>query len=198
MIAVEINDRSHLTDERRIRDQKVANICEEAGIPMIKLWTSYGVNPEYIKKRITETYASLPAKRVHHFAAEKDREKLAAQQSTVQQQPSESEQPAELQKSESLQQLKTQTAGRKGCYIATCVYGTYDCPQVWLLRRFRDTYLSRSRSGRMFIKLYYRISPSLVKWFGDKALFKAMGKRLLDVLTARLRRKGIKDTPYKD
>ena len=25
-----------------------------------------------------------------------------------------------------------------GCYIATCVYGSYDCPQVLTLRRFRD------------------------------------------------------------
>ena len=25
-----------------------------------------------------------------------------------------------------------------GCYIATCVYGSYDCPQVQTLRRFRD------------------------------------------------------------
>lgn len=27
---------------------------------------------------------------------------------------------------------------RKGCYVATCVYGSYDCPEVWTLRRFRD------------------------------------------------------------
>lgn len=26
---------------------------------------------------------------------------------------------------------------KAGCYIATCVYGSYDCPQVWILRRFR-------------------------------------------------------------
>ena len=25
-----------------------------------------------------------------------------------------------------------------GCYVATCVYGSYDCPEVWVLRRFRD------------------------------------------------------------
>lgn len=26
----------------------------------------------------------------------------------------------------------------KACYIATSVYGSYDCPEVWTLRRFRD------------------------------------------------------------
>ena len=25
-----------------------------------------------------------------------------------------------------------------GCYVATCIYGSYDCPQVWTLRRYRD------------------------------------------------------------
>ena len=25
-----------------------------------------------------------------------------------------------------------------GCYVATAVYGSYDCPEVWVLRRYRD------------------------------------------------------------
>ena len=41
-----------------------------------------------------------------------------------------------------------------GCYIATAVYGSYDCPQVWTLRRFRDFKLAKSLGGRIFIKLY--------------------------------------------
>lgn len=32
-------------------------------------------------------------------------------------------------------------SSNNGCYIATCVYGSYDCPQVWILRRFRDDIL---------------------------------------------------------
>ncbi|MDR0918559.1 MAG: hypothetical protein LBM93_04840 [Oscillospiraceae bacterium] len=28
------------------------------------------------------------------------------------------------------------------CYIATAVYGSYDCPEVWTLRRFRDYILA--------------------------------------------------------
>ena len=51
----------------------------------------------------------------------------------------------------------------EGCYIATCVYGSYDCPEVWTLRRFRDEGLRKSRCGRAFVKLYYRISPALVR-----------------------------------
>lgn len=44
-----------------------------------------------------------------------------------------------------------------GCYIATYVYGSYDCPQVWTLRRFRDYTLHETWYGRAFIKCYYAI-----------------------------------------
>lgn len=53
-----------------------------------------------------------------------------------------------------------------GCYVATAVYGSYDCPPVWTLRRFRDFTLSKTWYGRTFIRTYYIISPTLVKWFG--------------------------------
>lgn len=29
-----------------------------------------------------------------------------------------------------------------GCYVATAVYHSYNCPQVWTLRRFRDGVLA--------------------------------------------------------
>ena len=31
-----------------------------------------------------------------------------------------------------------------GCYVATAVYGSYDCPEIWTLRRFRDKVLART------------------------------------------------------
>jgi len=30
-----------------------------------------------------------------------------------------------------------------GCYIATAVYGSYNCPEVWTLRRYRDIKLKK-------------------------------------------------------
>lgn len=48
-----------------------------------------------------------------------------------------------------------------GCYIATAVYGSYDAPEVLVLRRFRDEYLAKSVLGRSLIRMYYRISPGL-------------------------------------
>lgn len=51
---------------------------------------------------------------------------------------------------------------KKGaCYIATAVYGSYDAPEVLVLRQFRDNTLSATALGRLFIKVYYRLSPPI-------------------------------------
>ncbi len=85
-----------------------------------------------------------------------------------------------------------------GCYVATAVYGSYDCPQVWTLRRFRDNTLARTWYGRAFIRTYYALSPTLVKWFGHTAWFKKMWKSKLDQMVANLNAEGVENTPYED
>ena len=85
-----------------------------------------------------------------------------------------------------------------GCYVATCVYGSYDCPEVWTLRRYRDTVLGSTRLGRAFIKCYYAVSPTLVRWFGHTNWFKKMWRGKLDKMVRNLQEQGLEDTPYKD
>ena len=85
-----------------------------------------------------------------------------------------------------------------GCYIATAVYGSYDCPEVWILRRFRDYTLADTWYGRAFIKTYYAISPTLVRWFGKTEWFRKMWRKPLDGLVSRLHNNGVEDTPYVD
>lgn len=90
------------------------------------------------------------------------------------------------------------TSSSGGCYVATAVYGSYDCPQVWTLRRYRDYTLAETWYGRAFIHTYYAISPTLVKWFGHTEWFKKMWKGRLDRMVANLNAEGVEDTPYKD
>lgn len=85
-----------------------------------------------------------------------------------------------------------------GCYIATAVYGSYDCPEVWTLRRYRDYTLAETWYGRAFIHIYYSISPTLVKWFGHTEWFRKMWKGRLDHMVANLNANGVEDTPYED
>ena len=88
--------------------------------------------------------------------------------------------------------------GSQGCYVATCIYGSYDCPEVWTLRRYRDNTLGSTWYGRLFIRIYYAISPSIVKLFGKTNWFKNMWKGTLDKMVKTLQEKGVENTPYTD
>jgi tetratricopeptide (TPR) repeat protein len=48
---------------------------------------------------------------------------------------------------------------KKGCFIATAVYGSPSATPVILLRGFRDNILQRNSLGKIFIWIYYRLSP---------------------------------------
>lgn len=91
-------------------------------------------------------------------------------------------------------------AGKRsgGCYVATAVYGSYDCPPVWILRRYRDHDLANSWYGRCFIKLYYAVSPTIVKLFGTNKWFQRFWRTRLDKLVSNLKEKGYDDKPYED
>lgn len=87
---------------------------------------------------------------------------------------------------------------KEGCYVATCVYGSYDCEEVWTLRRFRDYYLLNNIFGVLFIKVYYAISPKIIKVFGNTKWFKTIFKSILDKFVLNLQNRGVKNTPYND
>lgn len=166
IVLIEINDDTHKTPDRKERDQKVKAICEEAGIPLITLWTSYGINSEYIEKRIATgiDQAKSPVRIAHSKDKKADSEKAS------------------------------KGSGKsEGCYIATAVYGSYDCSQVIILRRYRDNVLSTHFFGRAFIRIYYFISPWLVANFADKKWFNSFFRKRLDQMIIDLKAKGISE-----
>ena len=94
---------------------------------------------------------------------------------------------------------KGNTSSKKsGCYIATAVYGSYDCPEVWMLRRYRDNYLMNSFFGRLFVKCYYLISPALVKRYSHETWFKKFWTNCLNKKIHKLKLKGYSDEKYYD
>ncbi|MBZ4187439.1 CFI-box-CTERM domain-containing protein [Niabella beijingensis] len=84
--------------------------------------------------------------------------------------------------------LSTEASASSGCYIATAVYGSYNSPQVWVLRRYRDGTLAKTWYGRAFIRLYYATSPTIVKWFGNTQWFNRIFKKLLDGFIEKLKK----------
>lgn len=99
---------------------------------------------------------------------------------------------------EYLDQQKQSSSSSGGCYIATAVYGSYDCPEVWTLRRFRDETLAATWHGRAFVKTYYAISPTLVKLFGKTAWFNRFWRNKLTLFIEKLQHNGVESTPYED
>lgn len=95
-------------------------------------------------------------------------------------------------------QPASQTKSSGGCYVATAAYGSYDCPEVWVLRRFRDDYLAKSMAGRAFIKTYYAVSPTAVKIFSPHKAINAMVRNALDKWVSKLKAQGYSDAPYSD
>lgn len=69
---------------------------------------------------------------------------------------------------------------KEGCYIATAVYGSYDAPQVRILRRYRDEVLKNSFWGRVFIKTYYKLSPPIADHLKNAHKLNGIVRKALD------------------
>ena len=52
--------------------------------------------------------------------------------------------------------------------------------------------------GRIFIKVYYAFSPTLVKLFGKQNWFVCACKSILNKIVNKLQNEGIATTPYND
>ncbi|MBR5566415.1 MAG: hypothetical protein IKW08_09705 [Roseburia sp.] len=74
----------------------------------------------------------------------------------------------------------------EGCYIATAVYGGYEQPQVLVLRKFRDEVLKKNFFGRLFIKIYYALSPNVAKKLKNHNQINMKVKYVLDKFVAWL------------
>ena len=75
------------------------------------------------------------------------------------------------------------------CYIATMSYGSYEAPQVVVLRKFRDEKLRNFFWGRVFISNYYVFSPWLVKFVKKTGIGNKFIRRRLDRFVHRLKAK---------
>lgn len=145
----------------------------------------------YLHKILINHYTLLMAASYINNDAKKDyREKIISEQNKIK----------ELDSSYEIPEVPKlpEASNSGGCYVATAVYGSYDCPQVWTLRRYRDNQLASTWYGRAFIHTYYAISPTIVKWFGDTQWFKLLWKDKLDRMVSRLNSEGVENTPYND
>jgi hypothetical protein len=64
------------------------------------------------------------------------------------------------------------------CFIATAVFGEV-APETERFRAYRDRHLSNSAAGRLFIRIYYWISPAIAAWLARSRGSRHLVKRVL-------------------
>jgi hypothetical protein len=74
-----------------------------------------------------------------------------------------------------------------GCFIATAAYGTYQEPEVKILRNFRDEILLNTTIGRSLVETYYTYSPPVADFIRDKPVLKTVVRVALTPIIALLR-----------
>src|SRR5262245_5071254 len=70
-------------------------------------------------------------------------------------------------------------SNKQSCFIATVAFGDPDCFELEVLRNFRDTRLSKSKPGRLFIAWYYRNGEQLASWIELRPNVKRLVKTVL-------------------
>jgi hypothetical protein len=66
-----------------------------------------------------------------------------------------------------------------GCFIATAVCGSPLAEEVIWLSRSRDEVLSRHSAGRLFIQIYYSISPKIASIISNKSILCSIIRTIL-------------------
>ena len=63
--------------------------------------------------------------------------------------------------------LKMASENKGKCFIATSAFGSDTAPEVLILQSFRDRVLFPSPAGRLFVDVYYQVSPPIA-WLLDR------------------------------
>jgi curved DNA-binding protein CbpA len=77
----------------------------------------------------------------------------------------------------------------KGCYIATMAYGNYNNYNVLILRYYRDNILETKIFGKQLIKLYYFVSPYLVKVLKDNDIANRVIRSVLNKFVGHIKKR---------
>lgn len=91
--------------------------------------------------------------------------------------------------------VRTETSAKSGggCFVATTVEGDYGHPNVLVLREFRDKTLAFSTAGRLFIRIYYKVGPSLANLIGHSSIARSICRRVVILPAVRLANRALRN-----
>jgi hypothetical protein len=72
------------------------------------------------------------------------------------------------------------------CFVATAACGDPFAPEVIALSAFRDEVLLRSRNGRLFVRVYYALSPPIAAVIARSSTLRCVAMAMLVKPLARL------------
>ena len=75
-----------------------------------------------------------------------------------------------------------------GCFIATASYGNIFAPEVQSLREFRDRFLLSNSPGKLFIRMYYKMSPPIAQVLKKHPVLRYVVRKHLSVIVFLCRR----------
>jgi hypothetical protein len=82
---------------------------------------------------------------------------------------------------------------KTGCFIATAAFGDINSNQVVTLRSFRDEVLLQSRIGRLAVRIYYSVSPTIAAHIerspSKRAVTRAALERIIRLLPSQITEK---------
>lgn len=67
----------------------------------------------------------------------------------------------------------------EACFIATAACGTHLAREINILRGFRDNVLRKNPAGRLFVSLYYRLSPPVARLITKHKTLRTLTRRCL-------------------
>lgn len=79
---------------------------------------------------------------------------------------------------------------KKGrCFVATACYGSYNAPEVVILRQYRDEKLLNTFLGSAFVKFYYAVSPPIAHQLNKSEKLKTYTRKfILGPIIKRIKR----------
>ncbi len=86
------------------------------------------------------------------------------------------------------QLLKDVKANKPRCFIATAAFEAPMAEEVQFLRAFRDQQLSNHCLGRLFICIYYKISPSVAYIIEKSSLLRKLSRYFLRLFIKRIKK----------
>lgn len=80
------------------------------------------------------------------------------------------------------------TIAKGPCFIATMAFGSDNTIEIEILRCFKSKYLETNSIGKIFIKFYYSVSPTMVKYIKRSETCKTWIKQFLTILCKYLQK----------